>query len=378
MCRVNNINCNERPGENEARLGLYYFLLKQYSERAILYLIYKKQTLRYVIRFFKPLSFLSRRLALNLNFDDMSIMVMGTVALDDVKTPFGERERVLGGSASHFSMAASFLAPVKIVSIVGNDFPQEHLDYLSKRNIDVSGIAKSEEKTFHWKGHYEYDMNVAHTDETVLGVLTLFNPQLTDEQKKSPFLFLANIDPEIQMKVLNQMENIAFAGLDSMNFWIESKVDALWQVLKKVNVLFLNDAEIRELAGESSLVKAAKKVQKSGPKIVLVKKGEHGVLAVTEDSVFVAAAYPTEDVIDPTGAGDSFAGGFVSYLYSQYQKSKENIFSNSVIRQAVIWGASAASFCVEEFTTEGLEKATTDQIKSRCHDILEFTAFEKH
>ncbi|MDH5720269.1 MAG: PfkB family carbohydrate kinase [Spirochaetia bacterium] len=308
----------------------------------------------------------------------MSIVVVGTVALDDVKTPFGEREKVLGGSASHFSMAASLLAPVKIVSIVGNDFPEEHLRYLSDRKVDIGGISKSEEKTFHWKGHYEYDMNVAHTDETVLGVLTQFDPILTEEQKKSPFIFLANIDPEIQMKVLNQMENIVFAGLDSMNFWIESKVDHLWAVLKKVDVLFLNDAEIRELAQEASLVKAAKIVQKSGPKIVLVKKGEHGVLAVTEDFIFVAAAYPTEDVVDPTGAGDSFAGGFVSYLYSQYQESKENMFSNASIRQAVIWGAAAASYCVEEFTTEGLEKANVEQIKSRCHDILEFTAFEKH
>ncbi|MDH5717172.1 MAG: PfkB family carbohydrate kinase [Spirochaetia bacterium] len=308
----------------------------------------------------------------------MGILVAGTVALDDVKTPFGKREKILGGSASHFSMAASFLAPVQIVSVIGNDFPKAHLDYLAAKKIDTSGIEVSEEKTFHWKGHYEYDMNVAHTDETILGVLTKFNPNLKEAQKNFPFLFLANIDPEIQMKVVNQMTNLSFVGLDSMNFWIESKQKSLWDVLKKADALFLNDAEIRELAQEASLIKAAKIVQKNGPKIVLVKKGEHGVLTVTKDFVFVAAAYPTEEVKDPTGAGDSFAGGFTSYLYSQYLQNKDNIYSMPVIKKAVIWGAAAASFCVEEFTTEGLEKTSIEQIKERCHDIHEFTSFEKH
>ena len=308
----------------------------------------------------------------------MQILVVGTVALDDIKTPFGEKKNVLGGSASHFSNAASVLSLIQISAVIGKDFPSKYLNYFKKKGIDTAGIVTSDEETFHWAGHYEYDMNVAHTDDTKLGVLSTFNPILTEQQKNAPYLFLANIDPDLQMKVVKQMKNPQFIGLDSMNYWISSKADSLWKVLKKVDTVFLNDAEIRELAGEASLIKAARIIQKKGPKLVLVKKGEHGVLAVSKDFTFVASAYPTENVKDPTGAGDSFAGGFVSYLVSKLVNHPGTEMTESMVKQAVIWGSAAASFCVEGFSTSGLENISIEQIRERCHAIHDLTVFEKH
>lgn len=309
----------------------------------------------------------------------MQILVIGTVALDDVATPFGKKAGVLGGSASHFSVAASFLSLVRMNGVIGEDFPRKHLSYLQKKGIDTDGIVTDKKsKTFHWKGRYEYDMNIAHTDDTRLGVLSDFNPKLSDEEKNSPFLFLANIDPEIQANVLKQMTEPRFLGLDSMNFWIESKRRQLWNVLKKVDAVFLNDAEVRQLAQEASLIKAARAVQQKGPKMVLVKKGEHGVLTVTDGFVFVASAYPTEKVKDPTGAGDSFAGGFVSYLASKIINHPGNKPTEDIIKQAVIWGSATASYCVEGFSTQGLDKVTIDDIRKRCHMIYELTTFKRH
>lgn len=307
----------------------------------------------------------------------MQILVVGSVALDDIKTPFGEKKNVLGGSASHFSIAASLLALVRVVAVIGQDFPKKYLNYLKNKGVDIGGIKIGGEETFHWKGHYEFDMNTAFTDETRLGVFANFNPELTPEEKKAPIVFLANIDPVIQMKVLKQMEKPRFVGLDSMNFWIEQKRKELLQVIRKVDALFLNDAEIRQLAGEASLIKAAKKVQKWGPKFVIVKKGEHGVLCVAKNFTFVAAAYPTEEVRDPTGAGDSFAGGVVSYLFTKMQQSPKE-FTEEEIRQAVIWGSAVASFCVEDFSTKGLDRVTREMVRERCHKIFEHTRFEPH
>ncbi len=308
----------------------------------------------------------------------MQILVVGSVALDDIKTPFGERNNVLGGSASHFSVAASLLSLVRIVAVVGQDFPAKYLTYLKKKGVDTGGIKTTPEETFHWRGHYEFDMNTAYTDETRLGGFAKFNPILTDEERSMPILFLANIDPVIQLKVLKQMKKPRFIGLDSMNYWISSKKKELLQVIRKTDALFLNDAEIRQLAQEASLIKAARKIQKTGPKLVLVKKGEHGVLCVSKDFTFVASAYPTELVKDPTGAGDSFAGGFVSYLASKIVNHPGMEPDEEMIRQAVIWGSAVASFSVENFSTSGMDNLTIEMVRQRCHAIFEQTKFSPH
>ena len=307
----------------------------------------------------------------------MNILIVGSVAVDDIKTPFGKKEKVLGGASSHFSVAASILSSVEIIGVIGNDFPKKYLNYLKNKGIETSGIQVSDKPTFRWKGHYEDDMSVAHTDETLLGAFENFDPILNDIQSKTPFIFLGNIDPVLQMKVVNQVKNPKFIGLDSMNFWIDSKVKDLWKVIKKVDILFLNDAEIRQLANEPNLIKAARKVQKKGPKYILVKKGEHGILVVGEDLTFVASAYPTETVKDPTGAGDSFAGGFVSFLASKYKSGKFSL-TKELIKQAAVWGSAVASFAVEAFSTNGLDKLSRDKILERCKEIHNITTFNKH
>ena len=306
------------------------------------------------------------------------ILVIGTVALDTVETPFGKKNRILGGSASHFSMAATLMAPVNIVSVIGRDFPKKYLNDFEKKRIDISGITNSKEPTFHWKGHYNYDLDIAHTDETILGALSEFKPILTEKEQKSEFVFLGNIDPSLQLEVLNQIKKPLFVGMDSMNYWIESKPKELWEVIKKVDALFLNDAEIRQFANEPSLVKAARVVQKKGPKIVIVKCGEHGVLVVSKDFIFSSSAYPTEKVKDPTGAGDSFAGGFVSYMHLKTILNDKSLQFEETIKQAIIWGTSIASFCVEDFSINGLDKVTEAKILKRCHEIHNITKFSKH
>ncbi len=314
------------------------------------------------------------------------ILVVGSIALDDVKTPFGNKKNNLGGSASYFSTAASYLAPVSTIAVVGKDFPKKHLDYLAKKKIDVSGIQISEQKTFRWKGHYEYDLDVAHTDRTFLGAFERFDPVLSLKQKRAKILFLANIDPELQLKVLQQSEKPDIIGLDSINFWINSnKQSILWKIIKKIDILFLNDAEIRQFARESSIINAAQKVQKKGPKIVLVKKGENGVLAVSDNFIFSTSSYPTIKVKDPTGAGDSFAGGVLSYLYSRMFLKKnnlnkdinKNINKEDMLKQAIVWGSSLASFCVEEFSTYGLDKLNKNKILKRCDSIHKITTFTR-
>jgi len=301
------------------------------------------------------------------------MLVVGSVAFDDIKTPFGDKKKVLGGAASHFSLAASTLIEPKIIAVVGSDFPEKHLSYLKSYGIDISGIEKSADKTFHWSGFYEHDMAVAHTRSTELGAFATFEPKLTEEDKNRQVLFLANIVPEIQYKVLKQMKNVQLVGLDSMNFWIESKKAALMKVIREVNILFLNDAEIRMLAGESSLIKAAKVIQKSGPDIVIVKKGEHGVMAVSRDGIFVSPAYPTEKVIDPTGAGDSFAGGTMSYLAANTQPGKK--ISAETLKKAIAWGSAVASFAVEGFGTLGVDKADEKKVNARVEVIRKLTQF---
>ncbi len=303
----------------------------------------------------------------------MRMLVVGSVAFDDIKTPFGEKKNVLGGAASHFSIASAPLIEPKIIAVVGSDFPEKYIKYLGDFGIDTSGIERSNETTFHWSGFYEHDMAVAHTKSTELGAFATFEPKLTEEDKQRQVLFLANIDPVIQYKVLKQMKNVQLVGMDSMNFWIESKKTQLWKVIKEVDILFLNDAEVRMLAGEASLIKAAKEIRKMGPSVVIVKKGEHGVTAVTKDEIFVSPAFPTEKVIDPTGAGDSFAGGCMSYLVANTQPGKK--VTSDALRKAVAWGSAVASFAVEGFSTSGVAKADKKNIAKRVEVLKGLTAF---
>lgn len=303
----------------------------------------------------------------------MRMLVVGSVAFDDIQTPFGVKKNVLGGAASHFSIAAATLIEPKIIAVIGHDFPEKYLKYLSGFGIDTAGIERSSDKTFHWSGFYEHDMAVAHTRSTELGAFATFEPKLSEEDKLRQVLFMANIDPVIQYKVLKQMKNAQLVGLDSMNFWIESKKKDLWKVIKEVDILFLNDAEVRMLAGEASLIKAAKAIQKQGPDIVVVKKGEHGVTAISHKHIFVSPAFPTEKVIDPTGAGDSFAGGCMSYLVANSQPGKK--ISDDLLRRAVAWGSAVASFSVEGFSTSGVAKATKANVEKRVEVLRNLSAF---
>jgi sugar/nucleoside kinase (ribokinase family) len=302
----------------------------------------------------------------------MSLLVVGTVALDDVETPMGKKVDTLGGSASHFSMAASRVTSPSIIGVIGKDFPKKHITYFKKHKINTEGIETLDAKTFHWTGHYQDDMNEAFTDNTELGVLALFNPKLSSEQKQSKFCFLANMDPNIQMNVVKQLQSPKLLGLDSMNFWIDSQRDDLWKVIRRVDAVFLNDEEAKSLVQETSVVKAAKKIQSKGPSIVVIKRGSYGAYVRGANFIFDAPAFPTEKIKDPTGAGDSFAGGFMSYLSIKGDKKP---ITESLIREAVVWGSASASFCVEEFSTKGLEKATPELIKNRCKELKAISSF---
>ncbi len=311
----------------------------------------------------------------------MNIVMAGTVAMDDIKTPYGERIGIIGGSASHFSTAASFLAPTSIIGIVGKDYPARYIQYLRKKGVDTSGIVQSKDQiSFYWKGFYENDMNVAHTNDTILGVLSSFNPVLDEEKKNADFLFLGNIDPIIQMKVYRQMKKPVFVGMDTMNFWISSRKNELLAMIKKVDALFINDGELRQLSGEVNLIKAAGMIRKKGPRMVVVKKGEHGVLISGildgKEFLFFAPAYPTMMVKDPTGAGDSFAGGFVSYLHRVHARNGGKPFSLDDIRHAAVWATATASISVEGFATSRFDKITAKDIRERCDFLYQYTKSE--
>ncbi|TAN60879.1 sugar kinase [bacterium] len=301
----------------------------------------------------------------------MSILVVGSVAFDSVETPFGKADEALGGSASYFSTSASYFGKVNLVAVVGSDFPEKHIDGFKARGIDVAGLQKVEGgKTFRWKGRYEYDLNQAHTLDTQLNVFSKFNPVLPDGYADSKYVFLANIDPEIQIKVLEQVKKPKLIACDTMNFWIEGKRDALKKLLKRVEIFVINEGEAREFAGCSSLVKAAKIILKEGPKVLIVKRGEYGALMFIGCSVFSAPAYPLEDICDPTGAGDSFAGGFIGYLASTGDLGEENL------RKAVIFGSVMASFNVEAFSLERLNALNLEEIRDRYAELKRLTHFE--
>src|SRR3954447_15696022 len=302
----------------------------------------------------------------------MSLVVVGSIAFDSVKTPFGERERMLGGSAVHFSLAASFFTEVRVVGPVGDDFGDEEYDVLQKRGVNTDEIERVEGgKTFFWSGDYEYDLNTAHTDETELGVFGDFDPKLSDDTKSAEFLFLANIHPALQLKIRKMCEGAEFTGLDSMNLWIDTERDALEKVIGTVDLLFLNDAEIRMFAREPNLVKAARSVMTIGPGVVVAKQGEYGASLFVGDRFFSLPAFPLETVMDPTGAGDSFAGGFMGYLASQ---GPEALADNTELRRAMTYGSVLASYNVEEFGTERVARLTRKEIDERYSELRRMTS----
>lgn len=301
----------------------------------------------------------------------MSILVVGSVALDSIKTPFGTAEEVLGGSATYFSYAASFFAPVHMVAAVGADFPLRHTEMLLKRRISLEGLQRSDGKTFRWTGAYENDMNAAKTINTELNVLGTFRPVIPESLAGTPHVFLANIGPDTQIELLDQMKSPKLVGCDTMNLWISTKADTLTRLLKRVDLFLLNEGEARQLTGITNLVKAAYDLLKRGPKVVVIKKGEHGAILATKDFFFVAPAYPVEDVFDPTGAGDCFAGGFFASLVTNGK-----FFDETSLRRAVIYGTIMASFNVESFSLDRLTRLETADIVDRYEKFKKFTHFE--
>jgi sugar/nucleoside kinase (ribokinase family) len=299
------------------------------------------------------------------------LLVTGTLALDNVRTPFGEVTDALGGSATFFAYAASFFADVRLAAVVGPDFPKEHLDLLAGRGVDLAGVQVADGPTFRWTGEYGYDLNEARTLETRLGVLADFKPDLPAPFRRCPFVFLANLDPRIQLDVLRSMERPRLAALDTMNFWIQGKRDELRTVLREVDALLINDTEARMLAEEPNLVKAARRILTWGPRIVVVKRGEYGALMVTERRFFFVPAYPLESVFDPTGAGDTFAGGFMGVL------AGEGATDDQALRRAIVYGSVIASFTVEDFSLNRLKRLGRAEIDERYRAFREMMQLER-
>lgn len=300
----------------------------------------------------------------------MSILVVGSVAFDSVKTPFGERERILGGSATYFSVAASFFTHVRVVAVVGEDFGPADEAVFHERAIDTSDLERVPGRSFHWSGEYGYDLNVAHTRDTQLNVFADFKPKLSEGARQTPYLFLGNIQPHLQVEVREQV-GAKLVAADTMNYWINNTPKELGEMLNRVDVLVINDAEARELAKEANLVRAARRILSMGPKRLVVKRGEYGAAMFTERSYFATPAYPLEEVFDPTGAGDSFAGGFMGYL------AAANAADESALRRAIIYGSVMASFNVEEFGCERMRRLTYDEINARFRELRAFSNFEE-
>ncbi|MDE3059044.1 MAG: sugar kinase [Bacteroidota bacterium] len=302
----------------------------------------------------------------------MSLLVVGSLALDTIETPFGKTKEALGGSAVYISAAASyFAAPIKLVGVVGGDFPQSAIKFLENRSVDLEGLQVIEKgKTFRWSGKYHYDLNVRDTLFTHLNVFETFDPKIPVAYKHSKYVCLGNIDPVLQRKVLDQIEKPKLVVGDTMNFWIEGKRDELLKTLRRIDVLIINDSEARLLTQEANLIRAAKKVIGMGPKILIIKKGEHGALLVTENTIFSAPAYPMENIYDPTGAGDTFAGGFIGWL------AKTDDLSDANLKKAVIYGSAMASFCVEEFSVDGLRELTYLKVQDRYRSFRDLSRFE--
>lgn len=301
----------------------------------------------------------------------MTLLVVGSVALDSVETPFGKEDEVLGGSATFFSTSASFFTPVQLVAVVGEDFPQQHVEFLKGRGIDLAGLVRTEGKTFRWKGRYGFELNEAQTLDTQLNVFQHFSPELPQQFRGTEFLFLGNIHPELQARVVDQVKSPKLVAMDTMNFWIKGEGAALKKTLKKVDLLFVNDAEARQLAGEHNVVKAARAILTMGPKRLVVKRGEYGALLFDGDHIFGTPAFPLMDVFDPTGAGDTFAGGFLGFV------ARAGKTDHQILRQAMVTGAVMASFTVEKFSLERLKTLQHREINERCGSFKRLTHFEE-
>ncbi|MEX2467202.1 MAG: PfkB family carbohydrate kinase [Gemmatimonadota bacterium] len=300
----------------------------------------------------------------------MSILCVGSVALDSVETPFGKADRVIGGSGVYFAAAATLFNPVQLVGVVGDDYPMGELDFLARRGADLSGIQKVEGESFFWAGKYHFDLNSRDTLETRLGVFADFQPQIPEAFRESRHVFLGNIDPKLQHDVLDQVSNPEIVACDTMNFWIDGARDSLVSLLERVRILIVNDEEIRQLADEPNLLKAARWVQERGPEYVVVKKGEHGAMLFGDEWLFFVPGYPLEEVFDPTGAGDSFAGGFMGYLGQAGSLDPEDL------RRAMVYGSALGSFAVESFSVNRLVDLTVEDVRQRVDEFREITAFE--
>ncbi len=300
----------------------------------------------------------------------MSLLVVGSIALDNVETPFGRAKDALGGSATFFTAAASCFCPVQVVGVVGDDFPEEGLDFFRERDVDLAGLERAAGESFRWSGVYSFDLNSRETLETRLGVFASFTPRIPDAFRSTRWVFLGNIDPELQLDVLRQIDRPELVACDTMNFWIEGKRDALLELLPKVDILLVNDAEARELSGDFNLARAARWIHQRGPRYVIVKKGEHGAILFTPASVFFAPGYPLEEVFDPTGAGDAFAGGLMGYL------ARCGRAEDADLRRAVIYGSAMGSFAVEKFSVERFRDLAETEIEERVRHFRDMTRFE--
>ncbi|AKQ66301.1 Ribokinase [Myxococcus hansupus] len=301
----------------------------------------------------------------------MSLLVVGSVALDSVETPFGQKEDILGGSATYFSTSASFFSPTRVVAVVGEDFPEGHLNFLRGRGIDLEGLTREAGRTFRWKGRYGYELNEAQTLDTQLNVFQSFSPKLPEAYRDTPYVFLGNIHPELQSQVLDQIKAPKLVAADTMNFWIQGSRQALIKTLSRVNLLFVNDGEARQLAGEHNVVKAARAILAMGPQRVVIKRGEYGALLFDGEHIFACPAFPLAEVFDPTGAGDTFAGGFMGAL-----ATSNGVVDSALLRRAMVMGSVMASFTVEKFSLERLREVTRPEIHARFAEFRKLTHFE--
>jgi sugar/nucleoside kinase (ribokinase family) len=301
----------------------------------------------------------------------MTVLVVGSVALDSIETPFGAVDEAIGGSAVYFAASASHLTHVQVVGVTGDDYPLARLDPLVKRGVDFSGLERAKGPSFRWRGRYRHDLNSAETLDTQLGVFSTFQPRIPEAFRSTPFLFLGNIDPQLQLDVLSQIKRPRLVACDTMNFWIDSRRAELLQLLAKVDILMLNDAEARQLSGKPNLLKAAAWLHQNGPRYIVIKKGEHGALLFTPGFMFFVPAFPLEDVFDPTGAGDSFAGGFIGSL------AREGELSEDSLRRAVVYGSAMGSFAVEKFSIDGLLGISLGDISERVRDFHRMVSFEQ-
>jgi sugar/nucleoside kinase (ribokinase family) len=300
----------------------------------------------------------------------MSLLVVGSVALDTVETPFGRADDALGGSATFFSAAASLLHPVQLVGVVGDDYPVNALDFLAARGVDLAGLETARGESFRWSGVYSYDLNSRETLETRLGVFADFTPKIPGQFRDAEWVFLGNIDPELQINVLDQVHQPRFVACDTMNLWIEIKRSRLLELLGRVDLLMVNDAEARQLSGTHNLSRAARWIMDRGPRYLIIKKGEHGAILFTPHSTFFAPGYPLEEVFDPTGAGDAFAGGFMAHL------ARSGSLEDADMRRAVVYGSVLGSYAVEAFSIERFKDLTAEEIEERARHFREMTVFE--